>query len=190
MSVNETKQPLPPVSLTPQWTFIGRSREARIWGLYARVRAVFVESIIAELVDGEMILNPNSAWDVNMPLAGWQRPVRIQIKCSGGRLARWPDKIIPASWEVDGPKKGRDEEFEDLGRGYHCDVFVSSLVTRARTSTGAGTSTSSRRKASKLLGAGDQNDQTARSRRTGRETLRSNQPKGVHHRGCSGDDAS
>jgi hypothetical protein len=85
---------------------------------------VFVESIIAELVDGEMILNPNCAWDVNMPLPGWQRPVRIQIKCSGERIARWPDKMIPASWEVDGPKKGRDEKFEDLGRGYHCDVFV------------------------------------------------------------------
>ena len=34
------------------------------------------------------------------------------------------DKIIPASWEVGGPKKGRDEKFEDFGRGYHCDVFV------------------------------------------------------------------
>jgi hypothetical protein len=83
-----------------------------------------IRGLHRKLVDGEMILNPNCAWDVNMPLPGRQRPVRIQIKCSGERLARWPDKIIPASWEVDGPKRGRDEKFEDLGRGYHCDVFV------------------------------------------------------------------
>lgn len=124
MSVNETKHPLPPGVFDAAMDVHRQITEARIWGLYARVRAVFVESIIAELVDGEMILNPNCAWDVNMPLPGWQRPVRIQIKCSGERLARWPDKIIPASWEVDGPKRGRDEKFEDLGRGYHCDVFV------------------------------------------------------------------
>lgn len=71
-----------------------------------------------------MILNPNCAWDVNMPLPGVAaaRPYPNQV--SGERLARWPDKIIPASWEVGGPKRGRDERFEDLGRGYHCDVFV------------------------------------------------------------------
>ncbi len=62
-----------------------------------------------------------------MPLAGWQRPVRIQIKCSGERIARWPDKIIAASWEVDGPKKGRDEKFGRPRSRLHaatCFVFA------------------------------------------------------------------
>ena len=55
-SVNETKQPLPPGVFDAAMDVHRQVTEARIWGLHARVRAVFVESIIAKLVDGEMIL--------------------------------------------------------------------------------------------------------------------------------------
>lgn len=101
----------------------------RIEKMYNRHRALFAESIVAELLGAKEEPDPTAAWDVH-----WQRPgtrdVRIQVKCSGGFLPRFPNREAetPASWNVQAPTFGyqphEDVDQRGLGPGHHCDVFV------------------------------------------------------------------
>lgn len=116
--------------------------ERRIRIMYNRHRALFAESLVAELLGGEEVIDPSAAWDVTW--APTDSPVlRIQVKCSGGFLPRNPDKerVAPAAWSIDLPTRGWDPDgpsdlLWNLGGGHHCDVFV--LARHVGTELGAG----------------------------------------------------
>jgi hypothetical protein len=91
-----------------------------------RPRALFAEAVVAALVGGEVVEFPSAAWDVEVPVDGDGRPVRVQVKCSGERnpglapgikLAATWGKLVEA-WAPRGPDRRR------LEPGFHCDVFV------------------------------------------------------------------
>lgn len=104
--------------------------QERIETMYNRHRALFAESLIAELLPGaDESPDPSAAWDVT-----WspdRKPIRIQVKCSGGYLPRNvdPNRVAPAQWEIKVPNRGWDPDGEkgqlwNLGAGHHCHVFV------------------------------------------------------------------
>src|SRR5262245_54298212 len=100
-----------------------RVEEARIRSCFNRARAVFAEALVAQLLPGAAIVeNPSAAWDVSWT-PGRGSKIRIQVKCSGGYLPRFPDraKETPASWAFPPPKAGFDETFASLPAGHHCD---------------------------------------------------------------------
>ena len=103
--------------------------QRRIETMYNRHRALFAESIVAELLGADEEPDPTAAWDVRWKQPG-EREVRIQVKCSGGYLPRFADRQseTPASWNVKAPKYGyqshEDVDQRRLGPGHHCDVFV------------------------------------------------------------------
>jgi hypothetical protein len=98
----------------------------RVRGLYARPRALFAEAVVAALVRGELVEFPNAAWDVEVPVPGYGRTVRVQVKCSGERnpgLA--PETKLAATWgKLAEPTSAKDPDRRPLGPGFHCDVFV------------------------------------------------------------------
>jgi len=99
--------------------------ERRVRGLYVRSRALFAEAVVAALIDGTVSEFPNAAWDVEMTLSPGDQPVRLQVKCSGERAPRSPEKIRPPDWgRLTPPKSARDPLFGVLRAGFNCDVFV------------------------------------------------------------------
>jgi hypothetical protein len=98
--------------------------QQRVEAGYNRHRALFAESLVAALIDGAVCKNPSGAWDVNMPHPRRKKPVRIQVKCSGGYLPRFPDRVAAAEWRLKPPKRGYDDEFVAVAPGHECDVFV------------------------------------------------------------------
>jgi hypothetical protein len=101
----------------------------RIEAMYNRHRALFAESLVAELLGAEEVVDPTNAWDLSWTTPDG-RPVRIQVKCSGGFLPRYAHREAesPAKWSVKEPGSGwqdhADPEQQRLGPGHHCDVFV------------------------------------------------------------------
>jgi hypothetical protein len=98
----------------------------RIEGCYVRQRAVFAEALVAALLPGaEMVENPTAAWDVEWNPHG--RPLtRIQVKCSGGWIPRYPNRVreSPPRWDFKEPSYGLSPEYERLVPGHHCETFV------------------------------------------------------------------
>lgn len=101
----------------------------RVETMYNRHRALFAESLVAELLGATEEPDPSSAWDVLWQPDG--TPIKIQVKCSGGCLPRNvdPDRVAPAKWVIETPKKGWDpkgasDRLWNLDAGHHCDVFV------------------------------------------------------------------
>jgi hypothetical protein len=88
------------------------------------VRAVFAEALVEALLPGaEMVVNPVAAWDVSWKPRGLP-PTKIQVKCSGGWIPRFPDREGKARWEFPEPSYGFGPDFEKLGAGHQCDMFV------------------------------------------------------------------
>jgi hypothetical protein len=100
--------------------------ERRVRGLYVRPRALFAEAVVAALTDGSVVEFPAAAWDVEVPVRGYGRNVRVQVKCSGERARHHAPGIrLPASWgKLVEPKLAKDPDMRPLGPGFHCDVFV------------------------------------------------------------------
>ena len=98
----------------------------RVRGLYVRPRALFAEAVVAALVGGEVVEFPAAAWDVEVPVHGYGRKVRVQVKCSGERAAHSALGIkLGATWgKLAEPSSARAPDFQPLGPGFHCDVFV------------------------------------------------------------------
>jgi hypothetical protein len=98
----------------------------RVRGLYVRSRALFAEAVVAALVGGEVVEFPAAAWDVEVPLRGHGRKIRVQVKCSGERAPYLaPGVKLAATWgKLVEPRSGKDPAFRPLGPGFHCDVFV------------------------------------------------------------------
>jgi hypothetical protein len=98
----------------------------RVRGLYVRPRALFAEAVVAALVGGEVVEFPAAAWDVEVPIRGFGRNVRVQVKCSGERAPyHAPGVKLAATWgKLAEPKFAKDPDFQPLGPGFHCDVFV------------------------------------------------------------------
>jgi hypothetical protein len=98
----------------------------RVRGLYVRPRALFAEAVVAALVGGDVVEFPAAAWDVEVPVAGYGREVRVQVKCSGERAPyHAPGIKLAATWgKLAEPKFAKDPNFRPLGPGFHCDVFV------------------------------------------------------------------
>jgi hypothetical protein len=59
--------------------------ELRVQGLCVRPRALFAGAVVAALVGGEVVEFPAAEWDVEVPVRGCGRRVRVQVKCSGER---------------------------------------------------------------------------------------------------------
>jgi hypothetical protein len=98
----------------------------RIAGCYNRTRALFAEALVAQLLPGaDVVVNPVAAWDVTWKPRGLPS-TRIQVKCSGGWIPRFPDRVreIPARWEVREPRSGFGLAFERLDPGHQCEMFV------------------------------------------------------------------
>jgi hypothetical protein len=96
----------------------------RIHGCYARARAVFAEALVEVLLPGaKMEVNPNVAWDVTWKPRSLPS-TRIQVKCSGGWIPRFPNRESPARWEFREPSYGLSPTFERLDAGHRCDMFV------------------------------------------------------------------
>jgi hypothetical protein len=100
--------------------------ERRVRGLYVRPRALFAEAVVAALTDGLVIEFPAAAWDVEVPVRGHVRNVRVQVKCSGERARHHASEIrLPPTWgKLVEPKHAKDPDMQPLGPGFHCDVFV------------------------------------------------------------------
>jgi hypothetical protein len=101
--------------------------EQRVRNLYVLPRGLFAESIVAAAIDGTVVEFPSQAWDVEMNLPRSQRRVRIQVKYSGERKPQVPQGINPPQWSpVSAPQanRGPPPNFEHLGPGFHCEVFV------------------------------------------------------------------
>ena len=82
-------------------------QRTRIERLYNRTRAVFAESIVAALLPGAVLIeDPAAAWDVSWQPARRSRPIRIQVRCSGERLPRFPRRRTPATRSFDPPTRG------------------------------------------------------------------------------------
>lgn len=98
----------------------------RVRRLYVRPRALFAEAVVAALVGGEVVEFPAAAWDVEVPVRGYGRKVRVQVKCSGERAPHSALEIKrPARWgKLAEPSSAKDPDFQPLGPGFHCDVFV------------------------------------------------------------------
>jgi hypothetical protein len=98
----------------------------RVRGLYVRPRALFAEAVVAALVGGEVVEFPAAAWDVEVPVRGYGRKVRVQVKCSGELAAHSALGIkLAATWgKLAEPSAAKDPDFQSLGPGFHCDVFV------------------------------------------------------------------
>ena len=101
-------------------------QESRIRKMYNRHRALFAESIVAALLPGAAVTeNPSAPWDVTWLRPRHRIPVRIQVKCSGEYLPRYPDGAAKAQWGVKPPNSGFDADtWQKLPAGHHCDVFV------------------------------------------------------------------
>lgn len=102
------------------------TQRMRVHAMYKRHRAIFAEHLVAALLGGKVSIDPGAAWDIDwIPVAG-RRPIRIQVKCSGEFLPRYPASPAAATWDVTPPTKGFDESQPDtaLPPGHHCDVFV------------------------------------------------------------------
>lgn len=98
----------------------------RVRGLYVRPRALFAEAVVAALVGGEVVEFPAAAWDVEVPVPGYGRKVRVQVKCSGERAAHSAlGTKLAASWgKLAEPSAAKDPDLQPLGPGFYCDVFV------------------------------------------------------------------
>jgi hypothetical protein len=98
----------------------------RVRGLYVRPRALFAEAVVAALVGGDVVEFPAAAWDVEVPVCGYGRKVRVQVKCSGERAAHSALGIkLAASWgRIAEPSSAKGPDLQALGPGFHCDVFV------------------------------------------------------------------
>lgn len=98
----------------------------RIDRRYNRARAVFAEALVAELLPGaDVVVTPTAAWDVTWKPRGLPS-TRIQVKCSGSWIPRFPDRVqeSPAKWEFRAPSYGFGPAFEPFGPGHQCDMFV------------------------------------------------------------------
>jgi hypothetical protein len=109
----------------------------RIERCYNRARAVFAEALVAELLGAEVEVNPVAAWDVTWKPRGLPS-TKIQVKCSGGWIPRFPDRVheSPARWEFRAPGYGFSPEFEKLGPGHQCDMFVFARHTGSEITAG------------------------------------------------------
>jgi hypothetical protein len=101
-----------------------RTHENRVRSLYNRDRAVFAEFLVADLLSGSSVRpDPGAPWDLEWPIDG--RTVRVQVKCSGEYLPRFPDRPAKPSWNVKPPRAGWDAVARlPKDAGHHCDVFV------------------------------------------------------------------
>ena len=96
----------------------------RIHGCFVRARAVFAEALVEALLPGAvMVVNPTAAWDVTWEPRGLPS-TRIQVKCSGGWVPRFPNRESPARWEFRAPSYGLSPAFERFGPGHQCEMFV------------------------------------------------------------------
>jgi hypothetical protein len=96
----------------------------RIKRCYNRNRALFAEALVAELLPGaDLVVNPVAAWDITWKSRGLPS-TKIQVKCSGGWIPRFPDREGRARWEFPEPTYGFGPEFERYGPGYQCQIFV------------------------------------------------------------------
>jgi hypothetical protein len=99
-------------------------QERRVRAMYNRTRAVFAEFIVAAaLPDATVIEDPAAAWDIDWPVDG--RTARLEVKCSGEHLPRFPDRRSAASWEIPARRKGYDPHRKvKLSLDHHCDAIV------------------------------------------------------------------
>lgn len=97
----------------------------RIHRCYNRNRALFAEALVEVLLpEAQVEENPVAAWDITWEPRGLPS-TRIQVKCSGGWIPRFPKRReIPATWEFPAAKHPLSPAFERLDSGYHCDMFV------------------------------------------------------------------
>jgi hypothetical protein len=102
------------------------TQETRVRTMYNRHRAVFAEHLVAALLGGKVSVDPGAAWDIDWTPAGGRDAIRIQVKCSGEFLPRYPDNPAAAAWDVKPPKKGYNAIHPEtpFPPGHNCDVFV------------------------------------------------------------------
>src|SRR5690606_32527196 len=75
------------------------TQERRVRAMYNRTRAVFAEFIVATALPGATVIeDPAAAWDIDWPVDG--RTARLEVKCSGEHLPRFPNRRCAASWEI------------------------------------------------------------------------------------------
>lgn len=106
----------------------------RVRRLYVRPRALFAEAVVAALAGGEVVEFPAAAWDVEVPMRG--RNVRVQVKCSGERTPLATAKLPPTWGKLKEPWFAKGSDYQPLGPGFHCDVFV--FVRHEGTNIGGG----------------------------------------------------
>lgn len=101
-----------------------RTHERRVRTLYNRDRAVFAEFLVAQLRSGSSVRpDPAAPWDIEWLVD--DRTVRVQVKCSGEYLPRFPDRPAKPYWNVKAPRAGWDAIARlPKEAGHHCDVFV------------------------------------------------------------------
>lgn len=101
-----------------------KTQERRVRVMYNRTRAVFAEFIVAAALPGATVVeDPAAAWDIDWTCG--DRAVRLEVKCSGEHLPKYPDRRNPASWEIPTKRKGFDPQTrEQLPIGHHCDAIV------------------------------------------------------------------
>jgi len=92
--------------------------------MYNRTRAVFAEFIVAAALPGATVIeDPAAAWDIDWTCG--DRAVRLEVKCSGEHLPKYPDRRNPASWEIPTERKGWDPQNKvQLPIGHHCHAIV------------------------------------------------------------------
>lgn len=102
------------------------TQEKRVRAMYNRHRAVFAEHLVASLIGGKVSADPGAAWDIDWTSTPGRQPIRIQVKCSGEFLPRYPDNPAAAAWDVTPPQKGYNsiDPAVPLPPGHNCDVFV------------------------------------------------------------------
>lgn len=112
------------------------TQEQRVRVMYNRTRAVFAEFIVAAALPGSTVVeDPAAAWDIDWTCG--DRTVRLEVKCSGERLPKYPDRRNPASWEIPSKRKGWDhQKMVQLPIGHHCDAIVLTRHEGADVATG------------------------------------------------------
>jgi hypothetical protein len=101
-----------------------RTQAERVPGQWNLVRAQFAEHIVAELLGGEVVLDPSAAWDVSWTPNSTR--LRVQVKCSGERLPHHREsQPTKAEWNFPLRTHGWDPETgQRLGPGPHFDLLV------------------------------------------------------------------
>lgn len=101
-----------------------KTQERRVRVMYNRTRAVFAEFIVAAALPGATVVeDPAAAWDIDWTCG--DRAVRLEVKCSGQHLPRYPGRLNRASWEIPARRRGYDSQKRvQLPIGHHCDAIV------------------------------------------------------------------